>query len=363
VSDEEIQGALKRCPEKLRDALRLAADRIRTFQQSILVSDPEPVQVDGRFCGIRYLPVDSTGIYVPGGAASLASSVLMAAVPARVAGVQRVVMVTPPRADGTVSDDRLAAAAIAGVDEVYRMGSAWAIAALAYGTQSVQPVDFIVGPGSIYATLAKREVFGQVGIEMLPGPSEIVVLADSSARPEHVAADMLSQAEHDPGSAVLLTDDAELAGRTVNELERQVARLPRSEKARRGLDEYGAVIVAESIERCVDLANELAPEHLEVATRDAETVAQGIRHAGAIFLGHWTPEAVGDYVAGPSHILPTGGTARFSSGLSCNDFLKRTSMIRYEAGALAADAPAIVEIARAEGLEGHAQSVDVRTRG
>jgi histidinol dehydrogenase len=362
VSSDEIARAVARCPADLLDALKLSALRICSFQESILLRDPEPLAFAGRTIGVRYRPVDSAGIYVPGGKASLASTVLMAAVPARVAGVTRVVMATPPGPDGTVSDDRLAAAHVAGVDEVYRIGSAWAIAALAYGTQSVAAVDMVAGPGNIYVTLAKKEVFGQVGIEMLPGPSEIVVIADASADAAFVAADMLSQAEHDPGSAILLTNDAPLAKAVLAALEEQLASLPRSRQARTCLEEYGAVIVAGSLAECADLANELAPEHLELMTQDADRLSQRIRHAGAIFLGPWSPEPVGDYVAGPSHILPTAGTARFSSGLSANDFLKRSSIIRYERSALVEDARAIETIARAEGLEGHARAVEVRTR-
>lgn len=362
VSSDEIACAVERCPADLLDALKLAALRICAFQKSILLRDPEPLAFAGRFIGVRYRPVDSAGIYVPGGTASLASTVLMAGVPAKVAGVARLVMVTPPRPDGTVSDDRLAAAHIAGVDEVYRIGSAWAIAALAYGTQSVAAVDMVAGPGNIYVTLAKKEVFGQVGIEMLPGPSEIVVIADASADAAFVAADMLSQAEHDPGSAILLTNDAPLAEAVLTALEEQLASLPRSKQTRTCLEKYGALIVAGSLAECADLANELAPEHLELMTQDADGLSQRIRHAGAIFLGPWSPEPVGDYVAGPSHILPTAGTARFSSGLSANDFLKRSSIIRYERDALAEDARAIETIARAEALEGHARAVEVRTR-
>ncbi|KPK59986.1 MAG: hypothetical protein AMK73_08380 [Planctomycetes bacterium SM23_32] len=362
VSDDEIAEAVARCPAALSEALGLAVGRVRRFQESILLKDPEPLRDGGRVCSIRYRPVDSAGVYIPGGTASLASTVVMAVVPARVAGVPRVAMATPPRADGSVSDDRLAAARLAGVDEVYRLGGAVAVAALAYGTESVPAVDFVAGPGNIYTTLAKREVFGQVGVEMLPGPSEIVVIADGSAERGFVAADMLSQAEHDPGSAVLLTDDADLAEGVRAELECQVASLPRAAAARACLERYGAVIIAATLEECVELANRLAPEHVEVLAREPEAVAEGIRHAGAIFLGPWTPEPTGDYVAGPSHILPTSRTARFASGLSCNDFLKRSSVIRYDAAALAEDAPVIAAIARAEELEAHARSVERRLK-
>lgn len=360
VSSGEIEEAVARCTEDYLDALRLSAERIRRFQESVLLRDPEPLAEGGRTLRLRYRPVDSAGICVPGAAASLASTVLMAAVPAKVAGVERVAMVSPPRPDGSISDDRLAAAHVAGVDEVYRLGSAWAVGALAYGTQSVPPVDFIAGPGNIYVTLAKKMVFGQVGIEMLPGPSEVVIIADGSAEAEYVAADLLAQAEHDPASAVLLTDDAGLADRVCRAVEDQLTDLPRAEAARTCLARYGAAITCDSMDECVDLANELAPEHLQVLTRDPEGIAKGVRHAAAILLGPWSPVAVGDYVAGPSHILPTATTARFSSGLSANDFLKRSSLIGYDRRALADDAPTIGCMARAEGLEGHARSVEVR---
>jgi histidinol dehydrogenase len=360
VGGDEIQAALERCPEEYVEALRLAARRVRRFQDAILVRDPEPLAEDGRTLALRYSPVDSAGICIPGAAASLASSVLMAAVPAKAAGVPRIAMVTPPRPDGTVSDDRLAAAAVSGVGEVYRVGGAQAVAALAYGTESIPAVDFVAGPGNIYVTLAKRQVFGRVGIEMLPGPSEVVIIADGSAPAAYVAADLVSQAEHDPGSSVLLTDSAELAARVVEAVGEQLADLPRADEARRCLERYGAAIVCRSMDECVELANELASEHLEIITEAPEQVAGDIRHAGAIFLGPWSPVPVGDYLAGPSHVLPTSGTARFSSGLTANDFLKRSSIIRYERAALKKDAENVARLARAEGLEGHARAVKAR---
>lgn len=362
VSDEAVEQAVARCPAALLDAMKLAAGRIEAFQRSIMVAAPAPLEHDGCTLSIRYCPVDSAAIYVPGGSASLASSVLMAAVPARVAGVRRLAMATPPSPDGTVSDDRLAAANVADVDVVYRMGGAQAIAALAYGTESVERTDFIAGPGSIYVTLAKKEVFGQVGIEMLPGPSEVVVVADETASAGNVAADMLAQAEHAPGSAVLLTDSQALAEDVCRELEQQSKALSQGADVRSCLEAYGAVIVCRSMDECVELTNELAPEHLEVIAADAEGVAARVRHAGAIFVGPWTPVAVGDYVAGPSHVLPTATTARFSSGLSVNDFLKRTSIVRYGRSALEGDAAAIRLLAGSEGLDAHAASVDRRLR-
>jgi histidinol dehydrogenase len=360
VRDEEIAAAVERCPDDYLADLELAAGRIRTFQQATMVRDPEPLESDGRSLRLRYRPMDSTGIYIPGAAASLASTVLMTAVPARVARVPRIVMASPARPDGTLSDDRLAAAHIAGVTEIYRLGGAYAIAALAYGTETVPAVDFIVGPGNIYATLAKREVFGQVGIEMLPGPSEVVIVADDTAEPALVAADLLSQAEHNPGSSVLLTPSAGLADAVGAAVEEQLRELGRADVTAACLRDYGAAIVCRSLEECIDLANELAPEHMEVLTGDPERVVTGVRHAPAVFVGPWTPVAVGDYVAGPSHTLPTSGTARFSSGLHANDFLKRTSIMCYGRDALRADAAPIGRLARAEGLDAHARSVERR---
>jgi histidinol dehydrogenase len=325
-----------------------------------MVRDPAPLESEGRRLRMRYRPMDSTGIYIPGAAASLASSVLMTAVPACVAGVGRIVMASPARSDGTLSDDRLAAAHVAGVTDIYRLGGAYAIAALAYGTETVPAVDFIVGPGNIYATLAKREVFGQVGIEMLPGPSEVVIIADDAADPVYVAADLLSQAEHNPGSSILLTPCAELAHAVAAAVGKQLAELDRAEVTAQCLQEYGAAIVCRSLDECIELANELAPEHMEVVTADPEPVVDAVRHAPAVFTGPWTPVAVGDYVAGPSHTLPTSGTARFSSGLHANDFLKRTSIMTYDRDALRSDAASIGRMARAEGLDGHARSVERR---
>ncbi len=360
VRPDEIEAALARCPDDLLAVLRKAADRIERFQRAMLLQDPEPLREGGRTLAVRYRPVDSAAVYAPGAAASLASSVLMSAVPAKVAGVPRVVLATPARPDGTISDDRLVAAHVAGVHEIYRLGGAVAVAALAYGTETVPAVDFIAGPGNIYLALAKKEVFGQVGIEMLPGPSEVIVIADGSADARWLAADLIAQAEHNPGSAILLTPSEELARRVVEAVEAQLADLPGAGEARGCLERYGAVIVAESMDECVRLTNELAPEHLEIVTERPEDVLAGIRHAGAVFLGPWTPVAAGDYIAGPSHVLPTGTTARFSSGLSANDFLKRFSVISYDRPALGEDAPDIARMARSEGLEGHARSVELR---
>ncbi len=357
VPQGDVEAALERCPPEFLAALRKAADRIRRFQQSTIVTEPAPLREGGRTLRLRYRPVDSAGICVPGGVASLASSVLMCAVPARVAGVKRIAMVTPPRPDGTVTDDRLAAAHVAGVDEIYRVGGAQAVAALAWGTQTIKPVDFIAGPGNIYTTLAKKEAFGQVGIESLPGPSEVVIIADETAEPGWVAADLLAQAEHNPGSAVLLTDSEPLARNVARAVQSALGDLPRPHETRACLAGYSALIVARSMEECITLTNELAPEHLQIMTADPDGAAEQVRHAGAIFLGPWAPVPIGDYIAGPSHVLPTAMTARFSSGLSASDFLKRSSLISYDREALLEDAEDVARMARAEGLEAHARSV------
>lgn len=361
VSEKEVEEAVGRCDESLLDAMRVSADRIRRYQEAILVRDPEPLCEDGRTLCARYTPVDSAGMCVPGASASLASSVLMNCVPAAVAGVPRVVMVTPPAADGSISDDRLAAAHIAGIHKIYRIGGAQAVAALAYGTETIEPVDFIAGPGNIFVTLAKRAVFGRVGIDALPGPSEVVVIADATADATAVAADLIAQAEHSPGSSVLLTPDRTFASDVVNALEGLLPTLSRGESARRCLARYSAAVVCRSMAECVSLSNELAPEHLEIITADDDGVLADIRHAGAIFVGPATPVAVGDYIAGPSHTLPTSRTARFSSGISANTFRKRSSVVRYTHEALRADSDNLQRLASAEGLSAHAASVRVRT--
>ena len=360
VGPREVDAAVKSLPEDFLDALRAAAERIDRFQQSVLLRDPPPLEEGGRRLALRYRPVDSAGILVPGASASLASSVLMTVVPARVAGVRRIVMVTPPAPDGSVSPDRLAAASIAGADEIYRVFGAQAVAALAWGTETIAPVDFIAGPGSVYVQLAKKAVFGQVGVDMIAGPSEVVVIADATARPQWVAAELLSQAEHRGGGAVLVTTDEAVAKEASRAAEEQVAALPDAAEVRERLSEFGATILARTPQECAEIANRLAPEHLVIMTEAPEELVGSIRHAGAIFLGQHTPVAVGDYVAGPSHCLPTGTTARFSSGLTANDFLKSSSIIRYDRDALAADAEGLCRIAEAEALPAHARSVRTR---
>jgi len=363
VSAEEMEAALHSVPEALLEALREAAERIRRFQEAVLVRGGEPLEAGGRTVCLRYVPVDSAGICVPGATASLASSVLMGVVPAVVAGVKRIVMITPPRPDGSVSPDRLAAARIAGAHEVYRVFGAQGVAALAFGTQSIPAVDFIAGPGNAYVTTAKRAVFGQVGIDMPAGPSEVAVVADGAARAEWVAAEMLAQAEHGGGSATLVTCVPELVPRVCEALESQSAALERGQQVRAGLQKLGAAILAPTVGACAEIVNRLAPEHLVIMTREPAAVCEMVRHAGAIFLGHHTPVAAGDYVAGPSHCLPTGTSARFCSGLTANTFLKSTSIIRYTSEALERDAEVLCRLARAEGLEAHAHSVGVRLSG
>lgn len=364
VTPQEMAAARSRVDRKFMRALNRAADQIAAFHRKQVPRSWFDTPRPGTFLGQMVHPVDAAGVYVPGGRGGetpLVTSVLMGAIPARIAGVERVVMVTPPNRDGGVSPYLLAAAAKAGVDAVYKTGSAWAIAALAYGTEIIGKVDVIVGPGNIYVTLAKKLVTGTVQIDIIAGPSEVLVIADGHADPEHVAADLLSQAEHDPlASAVLITDDAPMAEAVRDALARQVVQLARREIAEQSLKAFGALVVVEDLSTAVALANRIAPEHLELQVRDPFALVGDIRHAGAVFMGTHTPEAVGDYVAGPNHVLPTAGTARFSSALSVNHFLKQTSLIHYTAEAFRREAADIMHLARIEGLEGHARSVELR---
>jgi histidinol dehydrogenase len=319
---------------------------------------------DGSIVGQMVRPVAAAGLYIPGGRAGetpLISSLLMNAVPAKIAGVQRLQMVTPPRQDGSINPYLLVAAQSLGIEAIFKVGSAWAIAALAYGTGTIPPVDVIVGPGNIYVTLAKKHLAGRVGIDIIAGPSEILVIADSSANPQHVAADILSQAEHDPmSSALVLTTDAGLANATHAALHEQLVALPRREIAEKALISYGGIIVVSDLDIALTLANQIAPEHLELLVAEPFNLLGKIRNAGAVFLGHHSPEPVGDYFAGPNHVLPTAGTARFASGLSVDHFTKRISVISYSSEALQRDAADIVRLAELEGLEAHARSVRVR---
>ncbi|MCD9025200.1 histidinol dehydrogenase [Cohnella silvisoli] len=366
VTEEEIQGAYAHVEPEFLTALRQAAANITAFHEKQKRGTWIDVAEDGTMLGMVLRPLKRVGLYVPGGKAAYPSSVLMNVLPAKVAGVPEIVLVTPPSTGGREGIDPyiLVAAAEAGVTEMYRVGGAQAVAALAYGTASIPAVDKICGPGNIYVALAKRAVFGAVDIDSIAGPSEIVVLADDSADPRYIAADMLSQAEHDEmASAVLVTPSQGLADAVAAELERQVATLPRVDIARRSLEQYGAILIVDSLDEGLDVVNKLAPEHLEVMTEDPLDLLGRIETAGAIFLGPYCSEPVGDYFAGPNHILPTNGTARFSSPLSVDDFLKKSSLIRYSKKALLRDAAGIATLARHEGLEGHARAVEIRLEG
>ncbi len=360
VSDAEIEAATALCEPEALDALRLAHARITAFHERQRPLDSRQTDALGVESGWRWSAVDAAGLYVPGGTASYPSSVLMNAVPAKVAGVKRLVMVAPTPG-GVTNPLVLAAAKLAGVDEVYRIGGAQAIAALAYGTAAILPVVKIVGPGNAYVAAAKRRVFGQVGIDMIAGPSEVLIMADTSANPDWVAADLLAQAEHDTAAqSILVTDDAALADAVERAVARQLSTLPRAAIAAESWCKNGTIILVPSLAASVPLVNRLAPEHLEIAVDDPEPLAAMIAHAGAIFLGHHTPEAIGDYIGGPNHVLPTARSARFSSGLGVLDFMKRTTLLKCSPGSLRALAPAAAALGEAEGLHGHARSVTMR---
>ncbi len=360
VTESEIEEAFALCPDELIEMLNKAADNIREFHSRQLREGFEFKRGDA-VLGQRVLPLASAGLYIPGGTASYPSTVLMSAVPAHIAGVGRIVMVTPPGKDGKIAPAILAAAHIAGVTEIYKVGGAQAIAALAYGTESIKRVDKIVGPGNIFVATAKKKVFGLVDIDMIAGPSEILIVADGKADPAHAAADLLSQAEHDRlSSAVLVTDSMELALKVQAEIEKQLPRLPRRETARISIDENGKIIVAEDLRSAIDIANEIAPEHLELCVDSPFDWLDGIKHAGSVFLGRDCPEALGDYLAGPNHTLPTIGSARFSSPLSVDDFIKKTQYTYFSRDALQAVAKDVALFARTEGLEAHARSVLIR---
>jgi histidinol dehydrogenase len=357
VTQEERNAALAGIDPELKGALELAATRIAAYHEAQRPADSDNIDAAGVRLGARWRPVDAAGLYVPGGNAAYPSSVLMNAIPAQVAGVRRIAMVTPTPG-GVVNPLVLAAAEIAGVGEIWRVGGAQAVAALAYGTGRIAPVDVIVGPGNAWVAEAKRQLYGVVGIDMVAGPSEIVVVADGQNDPEWIAADLLSQAEHDPTSqSILITDDVTFADAVVAAVERQLDILSTGPRARLSWNDFGAIILLESLLDAAPLVDALAPEHLEIATADPEALFARVRHAGSVFLGRMTPEAVGDYVAGPNHVLPTGRRARFSSGLSVLDFMKRTSFLSLDKAAIAAIGPAAVALARAEGLPAHAESV------
>ena len=360
ISDAEIDAAEAECPKEALEALALAKGRIETYHRAQRPQDSMSTDSVGVTLGWRWTAIESVGLYVPGGRASYPSSVLMNAIPAKVAGVPRIVMVVPtPK--GETNPLVLAAARLAGVDEVYRVGGAQAVAALAYGTESLNPVAKIVGPGNAYVAAAKRRVFGQVGIDMIAGPSEVLILADAQGNPDWIAADLLAQAEHDPAAqSILITDSPALADAVEKAVERQLRTLPKAEIAGASWRDYGAIILIDRLENAIPLVDRLAPEHLEIETENAEELAAKVRNAGSIFLGSHTPEAIGDYVGGPNHVLPTARSARFSSGLSVLDFMKRTSILKCDAGALRALGPAAIALGRSEGLEGHARSVAIR---
>lgn len=363
VPDELVRGALDLVPPEFLAALTQARDQIRDFHEREREQSWFTTRADGTMLGVKVTPVASAAVYVPGGRAQYPSTVLMDTIPAKVAGVERVVMVTPPQADGTLSAYTLAAAALAGVDEVYAVGGAQAIAAVAYGTESIPAVEKIVGPGNAYVAAAKRYVSGDVGIDMVAGPSEVCVLADTEAAPEVVAADLMAQAEHDPmASCYLVTCDARVAERVLAAIELLVSQSPREEITRASLTDRGVVVVCDTLDTAVDAINVIAPEHLELHCADALGLLGRVRNAGAIFVGPWSSEPLGDYVAGPNHTLPTGGTARWANPLGVYDFQKRSSVICYTPEGLLADAPATQTIAQAEGLWAHALSVGLRRR-
>jgi histidinol dehydrogenase len=360
VSAAEIEAATAACDRRALDALTLARDRIEAYHQRQKPNDDRFVDALGVELGHRWSAIEAVGLYVPGGTAAYPSSVLMNAVPAKVAGVPRVVMVVPSP-DNKLVPLVLAAAKLAGVDEVYRVGGAQAVAALAYGTETIRPVAKIVGPGNAYVAAAKRVVFGTVGIDMIAGPSEVLIIADRHANPDWIAADLLAQAEHDTAAqSILVTDDASLADAVEKAVVAQLTTLPRSSVAGASWRDYGAVILVRALDEAVPLVDALAPEHLEIETEDAERLAGLIRNAGAIFLGSHTPEAIGDYVAGSNHVLPTARSARFSSGLGVLDFMKRTSILKCGPEQLAALGPAAIALGEAEGLDAHARSVAIR---
>ena len=361
VKQEEIDAAYAAADPEFVRTLELAAENITAFHRRQLHQNFVMTEKPGVVLGQRYTPIERAGLYVPGGTASYPSSVLMNVIPAKLAGVSEIVMVTPPARDGSVAPAILTAARVAGVTSLFKMGGAQAVAALAYGTESVPKVDKIVGPGNIYVATAKRQVFGLVSIDMIAGPSEILVLADAAANPAYLAADLLSQAEHDKmATAVLLCTSTALAKAVSAELERQIPLLPRAEIARASIDANGKIIVTDSLAEGVDIANAIAPEHMEVCVDDPFSLLGSIRNAGSIFLGKNVPEALGDYFAGPNHTLPTGGTARFSSPLSVDDFVKKSSFLYYTKEALGAVQERIVDFAAREGLEGHGKSVAIR---
>ena len=362
VSKKEMDAAWEQVDAEFRSILEKAAKNIRDYHRRQVRENIEIPKSDGIILGQRFTPIAKVGIYVPGGTAAYPSSVLMNAIPASLAGCEQIVMVTPPLADGSIAPDILAAARVAGVTDIYKVGGAQAIAALAYGTESIPAVDKIVGPGNIFVATAKKQVFGMVDIDMIAGPSEILVIADENARADYLAADMLSQAEHDVlASATLLCLSRRKAEAVREQLSEQLQRLPREAIAAKSLDDQGAIIIVHNLEQAVDFANRIAPEHLELAVANPFSWLPKIKNAGSIFLGEYTPEPLGDYWAGPNHVLPTLGSARYSSPLSVDDFVKRSSYIYYTQVALAKAAHDVEVFASREGLDAHANSISIRT--
>ncbi len=361
VTMEEIQKAVNDLDQQLYQDLAEAAKNIRLYHEQQSRHGYRLELGDGSWLGQRVTALDAVGLYVPGGTAAYPSSVLMNVIPAQVAGVKRIVIASPAGRDGRLPAGVLVAAQLLGIDEIYKIGGAQAIAALAYGTETIAPVDKITGPGNIYVALAKREVFGEVAIDMIAGPSEIAILADDTAFPDEIAADLLSQAEHDPlACAILVTTSEQLAKKVAEEVEKQLEILPRQEVARASIENFGVIYVAETVSDAVEAINSLAPEHLEIMTNNAEAIAEQIRHAGGIFIGRYSSEPVGDYFAGTNHVLPTNSTARFASGLNVDDFVKKSSIVYYSEKTWQDNAPKIARLARMEGLEGHARAVESR---
>ena len=360
ISEEEIAAGYDACDNEIIKALELAAERIKAYHQRQIPENERYSDAAGVELGHRWSAVEAAGLYVPGGLAAYPSSVLMNAIPAKVAGVDRLTMVVPtPK--GLRNDQVLAAAKIAGVNEIFRIGGAQAVAALAYGTQTISPVAKIVGPGNAFVAAAKRQVYGVVGIDMIAGPSEVLIISDGSGDPAWTASDLLAQAEHDPvAQSILMTNDEAFAREVEKAVESQLKTLPKAEIAGASWRDYGAIIILENLDEAVALSDRIAPEHLEIAIDDADEMAAKVRNAGAIFLGHYSPEAIGDYVGGPNHVLPTARSARFSSGLNVLDFMKRTTLLKCSADSLRKIGPAAVTLGKAEGLEAHARSVSIR---
>lgn len=363
MSEEEIEAVMSKVDASLIADLKEAAENIACYHEKQLQEGYEIQKENGVYLGQRVIPLERVGVYVPGGRAAYPSTVLMNVIPAKIAGVKEIVMVTPPSADGSVDPVIAAAAHIAGVTRICKVGGAQAVAALAYGTQSIPRVDKIVGPGNAYVACAKRLVYGKVDIDMIAGPSEILVIADKGADPEYVAADMISQAEHDPmASSILITDDETLVEKVEEALQRQSDALPRQEIIAQSLTRYGTVMVCDTIEECIEKANAIAPEHLELMVQDARSWLPLVRNAGSVFLGYYTCESIGDYFGGCNHVLPTNGTARFASALSCDSFIKKSSYLHYSKEALQRDGGKIMNIAHHESLDGHANAVKVRMK-